>query len=80
MPLTRGQRADEGTQDRNWQNVEHILQTHHPELTNICRQAAFSAQHPYWTRLRRELTKLRRVTGADLRIEAQSHRQAGTSG
>ena len=56
-------------QGRNWKNVEHILQRHYPELTDICRHAAFSAQHRYWARLRREFTDLRRTSDRNLRIE-----------
>ena len=57
--------------DRNWQNVRDILDRHFPELTEQYRQIAFSATHPYWARLRRELEEIQRKSRLDLRIELQ---------
>jgi|Deesub1362B_J571_1020462.scaffolds.fasta_scaffold00159_21 DNA repair photolyase len=55
--------------DSNWQNVKGILDRHFPGLTEQYRQIAFSAAHPYWAQLRRELEKIQRRSRLDLRIE-----------
>jgi DNA repair photolyase len=55
--------------DKNWQNVMGILDRHFPGLTEQYRQIAFSAAHPYWAKLRRELEEIQRESRLDLRIE-----------
>lgn len=55
--------------DRNWQNVRSILDRHFPELAERYREIAFSASHPYWAELRRELEEIQRESRLDLRIE-----------
>jgi DNA repair photolyase len=59
----------EKERDRNWQNVKRILNRHFPDLTEKYRQIAFSKDHPYWAELRRELERLQREKGLNLRIE-----------
>jgi DNA repair photolyase len=59
----------EAEEDRNWRYVKEILDRHLPELTERYREIAFSAAHPYWTRLRRKLEEFQGKTGLDLRIE-----------
>ena len=55
-------------EDRNWQNIQGILDCHFPEMTEQYRQIAFSADHPYWAEVRRTLERIRRERLLDLRI------------
>jgi DNA repair photolyase len=59
----------EDERGRNWQNVKAILDHHFPEMTEQCRQIAFSADHPYWTELRARLEQIQLDRGLNLRIE-----------
>ena len=59
----------EKEEDRNWQNVNRILNRHFPDLKEKYRDMAFSKDHPYWTTLRRELERLQREKKLNLRIE-----------
>lgn len=56
-------------EDRNWQNLNRILNRHFPDLTERYIEMSFSKAHPYWTELRRELEKLQKEKGLNLRIE-----------
>jgi DNA repair photolyase len=58
----------ETAQDRNWRNVQRILDRQFPDVVEQYRQILFSAGHPYWTDLRHELERLRAEGGLDLRI------------
>jgi DNA repair photolyase len=42
--------------DENWQNVEHTLSERHPELVDVYRRVAFSADDAYWQELRSRLS------------------------
>jgi DNA repair photolyase len=55
--------------DRNWQNLQGILNAHFPGLAGSYREIAFAADHPHWTGLRQELERLRLESGSDLRIK-----------
>jgi len=46
--------------DRNWQNVEGILNSHFPNLKERIEAAIFSKDHPYWIQLRQDLLKLQK--------------------
>jgi len=59
----------EKEKDRNWQNVRRILGRHFPGMTEKYKQIAFSRDHPYWTKLRRELEEFQQKKGLNLRIE-----------
>lgn len=54
--------------DRNWQNVQDILNRHFPELKQQIEAAVFSKEHPYWIQLRRDLTELDRNRQLNLSI------------
>ena len=56
-------------EDPNWRCVQGILDRHFTELTSVCRQIAFSADHPYWSELRQDLQKLKQRRNLNLRIE-----------
>lgn len=43
--------------DRNWQNVERILEIQLPDLKGPVESAVFSKNHSYWEKLRRELSQ-----------------------
>lgn len=55
--------------DRNWRNVEQILNQHFPDLSDNYREIAFSTDHPHWRALRSELESIRVESGLDLRIK-----------
>ena len=59
----------EKEEDRNWRNVKQRLDRHFPDMMEKYRQIAFSKDDPYWTELRRELEKLQKEKGLNLRIE-----------
>lgn len=59
----------EAEEDRNWRNVQGILEQHFPELTGAYREMAFSTAHPFWAKLRQHLEKLLQERGLDLRAE-----------
>jgi DNA repair photolyase len=54
--------------DRNWRNVQGILERHFPQMLEEHTQVALRADHPYWLDLRRELESLQAERGLDLRI------------
>jgi DNA repair photolyase len=56
-------------EDRNWRNVQGILDRHFPEMAEPYRQIAFSAEHPYWAELRHDLERFQAESGLDLRIK-----------
>ena len=41
--------------DRNWQNVDKILEDHFPDLKNKIERAVFSKENAYWRRIRQDL-------------------------
>lgn len=43
--------------DRNWHNVEKILESHFSDLKRPIESAVFSRNHSYWKQLRRELSQ-----------------------
>lgn len=55
--------------DFNWQNLQSVLNTHFPELTDRYRKIAFSRTHPYWKKLRKNLEELQHKKHLNLRIE-----------
>lgn len=55
-------------QDRNWRNVQGILDRRFPEMIEPHRQIAFSAEHAYWVELRYDLEGFQSESGLDLRI------------
>lgn len=59
----------ESEEKPNWNNLEHILGDHFPELANEYRKLAFSEDLPYWAELRRELDEHRAKSGLDLRVK-----------
>jgi DNA repair photolyase len=59
----------EAEEDRNWQNVQRILDCHFPELTQKYKQIAFSVDHLYWVDLRQKLKKIQKQRQLNLRIE-----------
>jgi DNA repair photolyase len=59
----------EAEEERNWRNVEGILDRHFPEMVEPYRQIAFSAEHPYWVKLRHGLEELQARSGLDLRVK-----------
>ncbi len=55
--------------ERNWRNVQGILDRHFSEMAELYRQIAFSAGHPYWADLRHDLEGFQAESGLDLRIK-----------
>jgi DNA repair photolyase len=58
----------EDRSDRNWQNVQSILNTHFPDLKEQIETVLFTEEHSYWTELRQQLTELQKERKLDLRI------------
>ncbi len=54
--------------DRNWKNVDGILESHFLALKKRIETAVFSRNDAYWVNLRRELSKIQRDRSLDLRI------------
>jgi len=54
--------------DRNWQNVEGILNSHFPNLKEQIEAVIFSKDHSYWTQLRHDLEKLQKEKQLNLNI------------
>ena len=55
--------------DRNWHNLQGILESHFPELAEVYGEIVFKADHAYWAGLRGELEGIRQETGLKMRIE-----------
>lgn len=55
--------------DRNWHNLQGILESHFPELVEAYSEIAFRADHAYWVGLRGELEGIRQEMGLNMRIE-----------
>jgi len=54
--------------DRNWQNVDKILEDHFPDLKSKIKSAVFSRNHAYWTRLRAELSEFQKKCKTTLSV------------
>jgi hypothetical protein len=54
--------------DRNWQNVQDILQTRFPNLNEQIQRVISTEEHDYWTKLRQQLTELQNNRKLDFRI------------
>jgi DNA repair photolyase len=54
--------------DRNWQNVESILDRHYPDLKEKIETVIFAKEHPYWLQLRERLLEMQKDRRLDLRI------------
>jgi DNA repair photolyase len=54
--------------DRNWREVQRILERHFPQMAEPYRQIAFSAKHPCWAELRHDLEGWLAETRLDLRV------------
>lgn len=54
--------------DRNWQNVQDILNRHFPELNEQIEAAVFSKDHPCWMQLRQDLLELQKDRQLNLSI------------
>jgi len=54
--------------DRNWQNVQDILNTHFPNLKEQIETVLFTQEHSFWAELRQQLTELQKGRKLDLRI------------
>lgn len=54
--------------DKNWQNVQNILNSHFPKLREQTESAVFSADNSYWIQLRQELEKLQKYRQLNLNI------------
>ncbi len=54
--------------DKNWQNVQDILNSHFPKLKEQIESVVFSADHSYWIQLRLELEKLQKDRQLNLNI------------
>ncbi len=58
----------EDRSDRNWQNVQGLLQTHFRDLKEQIETVLFTKEHSYWAELRQQLTDLQKDRKSDLRI------------
>ncbi len=58
----------ENRSDRNWQNVQRILDTHFPHLKKQIEAVLFAEEHSYWAKQRQQLTELNKDGILDLRI------------
>ena len=54
--------------DRNWQNLESILQQHYPDLKDKIKEVVFSNDHSYWAQLRQKLEQLQKDQQLNLNI------------
>jgi len=59
----------ENEKDRNWQNLERILQHHFPDLVEKYKEIAFSSTDPYWAELRRNLVGFQKMHKVSLEIK-----------
>ena len=58
----------QGRSDRNWQNVQELLNSRFPSLKNQIEAATFLDDHPYRLQLRQDLRKLQRDRQLNLSI------------
>jgi DNA repair photolyase len=54
--------------DRNWQNIDKILEDHFPDIKSKIKSAVFSKNHAYWTRLRAELSAFQKKCKTTLSV------------
>lgn len=54
--------------DRNWQNVQGILNSHFPNLKEQIEPVIFSKDHSYWTQLRQDLLEIQNDRQLNLSI------------
>ncbi len=54
--------------DRNWQNVQGILNNYFPKLREQIEAVIFSKDHSYWTQLRQELKEMQKDRQLNLNI------------
>ena len=54
--------------DRNWQNVQGILNSHFSDLKEQIEEAVFSKDHSYWNQLRRDLIDIQHRRQLNLNI------------
>ena len=54
--------------DRNWQNVQGILNSHFPNFKEQIEAAIFSKEYPYWIQLRQDLLELQKDRQLNLNI------------
>ena len=54
--------------DKNWQNIQGILNRHFPKMKEQIESAIFSENHPYWIQLRQDLEKLQQDRQLNLNI------------
>jgi len=54
--------------DRNWENVEGILNSHFPNLKEQIESVIFSKDHPYWIQLRQDLLEIQNDRQLNLSI------------
>lgn len=54
--------------DRNWQNIEDILERHYTSLKSRIEEVVFTKNHWYWNNLRDELLQLRQERNLNLDI------------
>jgi hypothetical protein len=54
--------------DRDWQNVESILESHFPDVKAQIETIVFSQDHAYWVQLRQELLELQKARALHLNI------------
>ncbi|VEN73162.1 conserved hypothetical protein [Candidatus Desulfarcum epimagneticum] len=54
--------------DRNWRNLKAIFKEFYPDLREEIEEIVFSKDHPFWTRLRRDLEKMRKERGLNLSV------------
>ena len=54
--------------DRDWQNVERILESHFPDVKAQIETIVFSHDHAYWMQLRQALLELQKKRELNLSI------------
>ncbi len=54
--------------DRNWQNIQAVLDSHFPSLKEQIEAVVFSTDHSYWAQLRQELVELQNDRKLNLNI------------
>ena len=54
--------------DRNWLNIESILEKYYPDLKEKIETVVFSKNHPFWRQLRNDLITLREERQLNLNI------------
>lgn len=58
----------ESEEDKNWQKIQPILKQYFPEIAGRLKEVIFTADHPYWRKLRLQLENIRVKDNINLKV------------